>query len=180
MQWRYSMIQNIAMFTSVLPVLVAWMFVDTLDWYPYFLSAAGGVLLAVALSGAVSKLRGRLLRGSAAFTAGEVAAEHAPGGFVLWLAPPMWGIAAGLFVNAYLDPSPPREYPSEVLRRTSPSKGPGHVILRGYRPGEKELSIHADSRLILVMQLSGGAEITIIAREGLFGWDRIEAIVGRR
>ncbi len=177
MQWRYSAIQNLAVFTSVLPAFVAWMLVDTLDWYPYLLSAVGGMSLALVLRRAVASLRGRLLRRSAAFTAGEVAAEDAPGGFVLWLAPPMWGIAIGLFANAYLDPTPPHEYPSEVLRHTSPSKGPGRVIFRGFRPREAELSIYANSRL--VMQLSDGDTVWLVAREGLFGWDRIEAIVHR-
>ncbi len=177
MQWRYSAVQNLALYTSVLPVIAAWMFVDTLDWYPYLLSAAAGVALAAALRPAVARLRGRLLRRTAAFTAGEVAPEHAPGGFVTWLAPPLWGIALGLFANAYLDPSPPREHPSEVLRQTSPSKGPGHVILRSFRPGEAELAIHANSRL--VMRLSVGDQVTLVVREGLFGWDRLAAIVRR-
>ena len=26
---------NLVLFTSVLPVVAAWMLVDTLDWYPY-------------------------------------------------------------------------------------------------------------------------------------------------
>ena len=140
-------------------------------------SAAAGVSLALVLRRAVASLRGRLLRRSAAFTTGEVAADEAPGGFVLWLAPPMWGIAIGLFANAYLDPAPPHEYPSEVLRHTSPSKGPGRVILRSFRPSEAELSIHANSRL--VMQLSDGDTVWLVARDGLFGWDRLEAIVHR-
>ncbi len=143
MQWRYSAIQNLALYTSVLPVVAAWMLVDTLDWYPYLLSAAVGVSLALVLRRAVASLRGRLLRRSAAFTASEVAAADAPGGFVLWLAPPMWGIAIGLFANAYLDPAPPHEYPSEVLRHTRPSKGPGHVILRSFRPGVCRVELSA-------------------------------------
>lgn len=178
MQWRYSVVQNVAVFASVLPVIAAWQLVDTLDWYPYFLSAAAGVALALALRGALAVVHARLLRRSAAFVAGEVGPNDAPGGLLLWLAPPLWGIALGLFANAYLDPSPASEHASEVLRRSHAAKGPGQVVLRGYRPGEAELAIHGNSRL--VMRLSEGEAVTILARAGLFGWDRIEAITPRR
>src|SRR5262245_40718240 len=117
MAWRYSSVQNIALFGSVIPVIVAWHLVDTVDFYPYFLSAAVGLLLTSLAYRPIQSWRARLLRRSAAFVAGEVAPEHAPGGFAVWLLPTMWSVALALFANAYLDPSPAVEYPSEVLRR---------------------------------------------------------------
>lgn len=177
MAWRYSAVQNIALYVAVLPLIFAVLFADTLDWYPYFICAGVGVVLTFVLRGALGSLRGRLRRSSAAFVAGEVPAEHAPGGFVLWLAPPLWCVALGLLANAYLDRSPPAAHASEVLRRTSPSKGPGSYILRGIRLGEPELSIRANS--LKVTTISEGQAVTIVVRAGLFGWARIESISPR-
>lgn len=170
MAWRYSAVQNIGLFASVLPVIAAWLFADTLDWTPYALCGGVGAALAFGLG----SLGARVRRGSAALVAGEVAPEHAPGGFVRWLGPPLWCVALGLFANAYLDPSPPVEHVSEVLRRTHPAKGPGQFILRGFRPGEAELAISANSAA--VGAIAEGMPVTIVARAGLFGWTRIETI----
>ena len=170
---RYSVVQNVALLGSVLPVVFAALLVDTLDWSPYFLCAALGVVVALALRPLLARVR----RGSAALVAGEVAPEHAPGGFVLWLAPPLWCVALGLFANAWLDPSPPTAHASEVLRRVSKSKGPDRIILRGFRPGEAELGVSANSPAVRVASV--GQPVTITTRVGLFGWTRIESITPR-
>lgn len=170
---RYSVVQNVALFASVLPVIAAVLLVDTLDWYPYALCGGLGVVVALGLG----SLRTRLRRGTAALVAGEVGPEHAPGGFVLWLGPPLWCVALGLFANAYLDPSPPVEHVSEVLRRVHKTKGPDRVVLRGFRAGEAELAISANRAG--VGAIAEGQAVTIVVRAGLFGWTRIAAITPR-
>lgn len=170
---RYSIVQNIGLMASVLPLAIAVVLVDTLDWYPYFLCAGAGVVLAVSLR----SLSGRVQAGTAAFVAGEVAPRHAPGGFVLWLAPPLWCISLGLFANAMLDPSPARPHASEVLRLHRPNKGASKWILRGFRPGEAELAVREAGHG--VARLEVGQAVTIVARDGLFGWTRVESITPR-
>lgn len=170
---RYSVVQNIALLGSVLPVVFAVLLVDTLDWYPYCLCGAVGVGVAFALRPLLTRVR----RGAAALVAGEVAPEHAPGGFALWLAPPLWCIALGLFANAWLDGTPPAEHASEVLRREHRSKGPDRLVLRGFRPGEAEVAISASRPG--VGAASEGQPVTIVARAGRFGWTRIESILPR-
>jgi len=170
---NYSLIQNAALIGSVLPVAFAVLLVDTIDWYPYLLCGVVGVVVAVALRPLLARVR----RGSAALVAGEVAPEHAPGGFVLWLAPPLWCMALGLFANAWLDPSPPSTHASEVLRRVRKSKGPDRIVLRGFRPGEAEFDISASSPAVGAATV--GQPVTITIRAGLFGWTRIESITAR-
>lgn len=173
MAWRYSALQNLALYAAVLPLIAAWYLVDTLDWYPYFLGAAAGLTLAYLVRGPLAGWRARLRRRAADFTAGE-ASGHVPGGFLRWLAPALWGVSLGLFANAYLDPSPPTLHTSEVLRYEKSGKGPGRIVLRGFRPGEEELSLSANSRA--AMFLSRGDVVTVVLREGLFGWDWLEAV----
>lgn len=170
---RYSIVQNVALLGSVLPLVFAVLLVDTLDWSPYFLCGAVGIGVAFALRPLLARVR----RGSAALVAGEVAPEHAPGGFVLWLAPPLWCVALGLFANAWLDPSPPATHASEILRRQSKSKGQDRIILRGFRPGEPELDISAGSPAVRVATV--GQPVTITTRAGRFGWTRITSITPR-
>jgi len=175
---RYSAVQNAALFASVLPLVIAWQLADTIDWYPYLLGAAVGLALAAALRGLLARWRARLHRRSAAFVAGEVAAEHAPGGFALWLAPPLWCVALGLLANAYLDGAPATEHPSEVLRQVRRSKGADYVVLRDFRSPRGELSIRAGSPG--VPPLAVGEAVTLVVRPGLFGWARLVAVVPRR
>lgn len=173
MAWRYSAVQNVALFASVVPLAPAVLLADTLDGYPYLLCAALGVAVAFGLRG----LRVHLHRRSAAFVAGEVAPEHTPGGFLLWLAPPLWCIALGLLTNAFLDPSPPISHPSEVLRRVNTQKGADRLVLRGFRPGQPELSLREG--LLVRGGLAVGQPVTITVHTGLFGWARISSVTPR-
>lgn len=168
---NYSILTYVLLLGSVAPLLlVAWTF-GTIDWTPWSILLGVGIAVAVAGRRAFAALSLRLHRVSAAAVAGEVAAEHAPGGWFVWAAVPLWTIALGLFLNVQLDSSPAEEHPSRVVQITG-GKGP-RVYLQDFR-GPGTISIHRNSTL--VRGVSEGQAVTIVAHRGFFGWAWIAAI----
>lgn len=168
---NYSVLTYVFMVASVGPLLVAaWMW-GTIDWTPWFVLLAVGAALAVVLRQVFAAAALRLHRASAAAVAGEVAPQHAPGGWFVWVAAPLWTIALGLCLNVVLDGSPAEEHPSRVVQVTG-GKGP-RVYLQDFR-GAGTISLHANNPL--VRGLGEGQAVTIVAHRGLFGWPWIAAI----
>jgi hypothetical protein len=168
---NYSILTYVLLLGSVAPLLLAaWMF-GTIDWTPWLILLVVGVALAFAGRRVFAALALRLHRASAAAVAGEVAPEHAPGGWFVWAAVPLWTIALGLFLNVQLDSSPAQEHPSRVVQITG-GKGP-RVHLQDFR-GAGTISMHRNNPL--VNRVSEGQAVTIVARRGFFGWAWIEAI----
>lgn len=168
---NYSILTYVLMLGSVAPLLLAaWMF-GTVDWTPWLILLGVGVALAVAGRRVFAALSLRLHRASAAAVAGEVAPQHAPGGWFVWVAVPLWTIALGLVLNVQLDASPAEEHPSRVVKITG-GKGP-RVHLQDFR-GEGTIALHRNNPL--VRGVSEGQAVTIVAHRGFFGWAWIAAI----
>jgi hypothetical protein len=149
----YSVRIYVLMMAAIGPVIAAWQFANTIDWYPWFLLFAVGVVVTLV-----------------------VRSRRPNAGWVL-LAIPLWVLAGGLFINTFADRSPAERHDSQVLRFESSSKGPGTVVLRDFRPGGGELKMHRNGPL--AGGLSEGQEVTLVVRGGLFGWSRLEAIERR-
>lgn len=152
-----SVLVYVLMMSAIGPTLAAWMFADTLDWSPWILLLVVGAVASVILWRRLGQPSDRIQ-------------------YVL-MALPLWLLAAGLFANAFLDGSPAERHESEVLRRAHAAKGPGSIVLRGFRAGSGELAINANSPL--VARIGEGDRVTIVVRRGLFGWPRIAAIERR-
>jgi hypothetical protein len=168
---NYSILTYVLLLGSVAPLLLAaWMF-GTIDWTPWLILLAVGILLAFAGRRVFAALSLRLHRVSAAAVAGEVAPQHAPGGWFVWAAVPLWTVALGLFLNVQLDSSPAEEHPSHVVQITG-GKGP-RVHLQDFR-GPGTISMHRNNPL--VSRVSEGQAVTIVAHRGFFGWAWIAAI----
>ncbi|MDC0672752.1 hypothetical protein [Nannocystis radixulma] len=137
-------------------VVAAWTYADTIDARPWCLLLGLGVPSAA--------VAWRLLP-----VRGERARE-----IVGWLVlfSPAWFLAAGLFANAWLDSSPPQRHASEVLRVATNSRGAATIVVRDFRSGGELARTDA----LFARFPRPGQRITIVTREGLFGWTRIEAV----
>lgn len=149
----YSVRIYVLMMAAIGPVLIAWQIANTIDWYPWFLLFAIGVVVTLVI---------RTRRPNA--------------GWVL-LAIPLWVLAGGLLLNTFGDRSVAGRHDSQVLRFESGGKGPGSVVLRDFRAGGGELKMNRNGPL--AGGLSEGQEVTLVVRAGLFGWARLEAIERR-
>ncbi|MCY1054879.1 hypothetical protein [Nannocystis sp. SCPEA4] len=137
-------------------VVAAWTYADTFDARPWYL------LLALGAASAAVAWRQLPVRGE---RAREVI------GWLL-LFSPAWFLAAGLFANAWLDRSPPQRHVSEVLRVATNSRGAATIVVRDFRSGGELARTDA----LFARFPQPGQRITIVTREGLFGWTRIEAV----
>lgn len=151
------MVVYLLMMAAIGPVILAWMFADTLDWTPWIVLLVVGLGISVGVWRTKERVSDRL--------------QH------VLMALPLWFLSAGLFANAFLDGSEPERHASEVLRLTNPSKGPGEVVMTDFRPGGGELSLHRNSPL--AGRLAKGDKVTLVVRKGLFGWVRLQAIEPR-
>ncbi len=151
------------------PLAAAFFLADTLDWYPWLVLFGAGVLVGAILFKPMWRAHQRLREVSKGFMrSGSL-------GPLVWLAPPLWTMALGMFANAYLDPSPPTEHASEVVRVTT---GKNRAFyLREFRPGGGEFRLSGGNSL--VQGLTQGQAVTLVARAGLFGWGRLVAITPR-
>ena len=149
----YTIIDCVRLAFALFPLMFAWHLVDTLDWYPWFILFAVG-----AVAGIYGWSRSRRLG-------------------TVWVGLPFWCVWVGLFANAYLDGAPPDLHESEVLRSSHPGKGPGRYILRDFRPGNGELSLHHNR--MKFSWLSDGDQVTLVVGHGLFGWPWLAAIERR-
>lgn len=168
---NYSILTYVLLLGSLGPLILAAKLWGTVDWYPWALLLAIGVVLAIVGRRVLAALQLRLHRASAAAVAGEVAPGHAPGGWFVWLAVPLWTTALGLCLNVTLDRSPAEEHPSQVV-----DVGAGKsrtVTLRDYR-GAGTIGFHGGNSL--VAGLREGQAVTIMAHRGFFGWAWIESI----
>ena len=151
------------------PLAAAVFLADTLDWYPWLVLFGAGVLAAAVLFKPMWRAHQWLRGVSRGFMrSGSL-------GPLVWLAPPLWTMALGMFANAYLDPSPPAQHASEVVRVTT-GKNRGFYF-REFRPDGGEFRLGGGNSL--VQGLVQGQAVTLVARPGLFGWVRIVAITPR-
>jgi hypothetical protein len=154
---NYSILTYVLLLGSVAPLLLAaWMF-GTIDWTPWLILLAVGILLAFA--------------GRRVFAALSLRLHRVSGGWFVWAAVPLWTVALGLFLNVQLDSSPAEEHPSHVVQITG-GKGP-RVHLQDFR-GPGTISMHRNNPL--VSRVSEGQAVTIVAHRGFFGWAWIAAI----
>lgn len=151
------------------PLAAAVFLADTLDWYPWLVLFGAGVLAAAVLFRPLWRAHQRLRAVSKPFMrSGSV-------GPLVWLGPPLWSMALGMFANAYLDRSLPEEHDSEVVRVTS---GKARAFyLKEFRPGGGEFRLGGGNQL--VQGLVQGQVVRLLVRPGLFGWARIVAIKPR-
>ena len=151
------------------PLTAAVFLADTLDWYPWLVLFGAGMLAAAILF----KPMWRAHQWLRAISKGFVRSGSL--GPLVWLAPPLWTMALGMFANAYLDSSPPAQHASEVVRVTSGKNSA--FYFREFRPGGGEFRLGGGNRL--VQGLVPGQAVTLVARPGLFGWVRLVAITAR-
>ncbi|HJL16853.1 MAG TPA: hypothetical protein RMH99_14410 [Sandaracinaceae bacterium LLY-WYZ-13_1] len=141
-----------------------------MDRWPWAVLLAVGLGLAAALRPALRRVQAWVDRLSARATEGEVAPEHAPGRWWVWVALPAWTLAIGLVLDVQLDPSVPREHASQVVRIERGKAAWFH--LRDPRGGT--FSVRASDPM--VRGLGVGDEVTLVVRDGLFGWPWLEAV----
>lgn len=169
---NYTMLTFVVLVASVGPVMVAAWSWGTIDWSPWLLLAGLGTGLALVGRRAIAALQLRLHRVSAAAVAGEVAPGHAPGGWFLWGAVPLWTIALGLFLNVKLDTSPGVEHPSRVVQIKSGKNK--RVFLQDPRDSGGQISMHGNNPL--ARELREGQDVTVVVHRGFFGWAWIATI----
>ncbi|MFY0539430.1 hypothetical protein [Nannocystis pusilla] len=96
----------LVLLAAIGPAIVAWRVADTIDWGPWFVLLAAGVVVAALVWRTPPMVRARSV-----------------GFWFVAIAPPLWVLAAGLLANAFLGGGPPGRYPSEVLREARARKG---------------------------------------------------------
>ncbi|MDC0669167.1 hypothetical protein [Nannocystis radixulma] len=142
---------------AIAPAIAAWRVADTIDWGPWFVLLAAGVVVAALV-----------------WRTRPMARARAAGFWFVAIAPPLWVLAAGLLANAYLGGGPLERHPSEVLREARARKGADALVFRDFRLGGDELKI---SRLNPhLVGLAVGDRVVLVVRPGLFGWPRVAGI----
>ena len=163
---RFLILLYVLWMSFTAPVVAALWWADTKDWHPWLVLFGVGVGVAVILFKPLWWAHQRLKAASAGLTRGLTLAPF------VWLVPPAWCMALGMFANAYLDRSPPEEHVSEVVRITTGKNSSVHF--RECAPGDGDLRLSGGNGL--VQGLTQGQAVTIVTRRGLFGWARIVAI----
>jgi hypothetical protein len=160
----YSVLTYGLMLVVGVPLVIAVNACALLDWYPWLLLLALGIGLVWAGRGLLERVQGAISRRLAALAG--VDAAHAPGGWLVWVAVPVWTVSLGVLSNVALDRSPPEEHASVVLRVTG-GKGP-RVYLRDYRTDGGSFSLRRSHAV--VGSLRPGQAVILEIRRGLFGW----------
>lgn len=147
----------LVLLAAIGPAIVAWRVADTIDWGPWFVLLAAGVVVAALVWRTPPMVRARSV-----------------GFWFVAIAPPLWVLAAGLLANAFLGGKPLERHPSEVLREARARKGADALVFRDFRADGEEIKV---SRLNPhVAGLAVGDRVVLVVRPGLFGWPRVAGI----
>lgn len=170
---KNSMITWLVLVVSVVPGIWAIQYFGALDWTPYLICTAVGLIIG---AGALL-IRARLNKKRSAPDDEVITRPNQLVPVLIVVAPVGWTLLLGLGANRLLDSSSPQLHHVEMVGFEEHRKGPDTVRVTSWRrPGTVEEIRHDYSNMSVSQGTPPETPLIVLTRDGALGWSWVSGI----